>query len=713
MTYIAVVSAAASAMSRAALYTLLGLCLLAGLLSKAGAVSAPSTFTVTRTADDLNPGSLRSAIAQAAAVGGTINFQIPASDRGVSSGTATITLSLGPLVVPSSLSIVGPNMPQGAIIVSGAGGYSRVFSVTGGTVVFNNLTIQNGYASPGNANFPEPDGGGGILNTATLTLTNCVINGNASTEGTYSASGPMVFPSGGGINNSGSGASLTMTNCTISQNIGYFGGGGIKNSGTLTATGCLFSQNFVENYGNGGGLFNTGTATLNSCTFDTNRATGFGDGGGAYNTGTLTLIGCLLDNNRAESGGKGGGAVENDTGGTLVLSACTVSRSQANLSNGAGGINNFGTAQITNCLVLNNLGYYAGGAYSPGSLTLINSTFTGNIGSRYQPQATFANGLVSGPATLVNDIFYFDFDNYEAGYAYPNEIAAVAGTVGPTVTYSDVQQAIGVYPGMGNIDADPQFIRDAISSVNTAHDDPGDEHLQVTSPAIYIGTSGSGIPLTDIQGTPRPALPSMGAYEIPGADGFRAQGSFTDTGIQGQATGSQVVAKFFPAAMPASSFTATVDFSDGTGPMSGVISPDPTASGVLQVTASHTYPSSGTFPITVVINGPGGTPTATVTSTAVIQPILASLTFLSPVPGGTVVTATVTLTGVTSSDVVVGTGSSDPSIVRINRGIIIPAGSSSATFAINTFRSHGTQTVTITATSGQVAQSANLTITGR
>ena len=100
-------------------------------------------------------------------------------------------------------------------------------------------------------------------------------------------------------------------------------------------------------------------------------------------------------------------------------------------------------------------------------------------------------------------------------------------------------------------------------------------------------------------------------------------------------------------------------------------------------------------------------------SAANIQPFLASLTFPSPVPGGTVVTATVTLSGLALTDTVVGTGSSDPSIVRINRGIIIPAGSSSAAFAINTFRSHVTKTVTITATLGQVALTKNLTITGR
>lgn len=92
---------------------------------------------------------------------------------------------------------------------------------------------------------------------------------------------------------------------------------------------------------------------------------------------------------------------------------------------------------------------------------------------------------------------------------------------------------------------------------------------------------------------------------------------------------------------------------------------------------------------------------------------LDSLTFPSPVPGGTVLTATVTLNRITSSDVVVGLSSSDSAVVRVHRAVIIPAGSSSATFPINTFRSHVTKTVTITATLGTVVQTQNLTITGR
>ena len=97
----------------------------------------------------------------------------------------------------------------------------------------------------------------------------------------------------------------------------------------------------------------------------------------------------------------------------------------------------------------------------------------------------------------------------------------------------------------------------------------------------------------------------------------------------------------------------------------------------------------------------------------VSAPTLLSLTFPTPVAGGTVVTATVTLNTVAPTDTVVGLSSSDSSVVRVFRAVIVPAGATSATFAINTYRSHTTKTVTIQASLNQVIQAAALTITGR
>ena len=611
----------ASMMSQAALCALLGLCLLAGLTSRAGAAAA-SSYVVTRTADDTAPGSLRAAIAQVAGTGGTVTFAIPSTDPGVAYGIATITLSLGPLVIPSSLNIVGPvvtgqNMPPQAVNILGPSASNvnatRVFSITGGTVTLSNLLIGNGFASPQNVNFPETGGGSGILNTANLILTNCTLNHNQALGG-----GPDG--SGGGLANSGT---ASLSGCSLQGNIAGNaagnGGGGIFNSGTISLTGCAINSNITGGNGGspggaGGGLLNIGSAILTNCTLGGNFTEAVAPlvGGGAVsNSGTLTLNGCFLGSNTCLTEG---GGIDNVSSGTLTLNACTLSnnetQSPSNYPSG-GGINNLGAAQITNCLFAGNSGLYVGGLNNGGTLTLINSTFAGNVSGGtgvFQGSGPRAGGLLSGPATLINDIFYFDVFQ-----GSPSEIASLVGTAGPTVTYSDVQQPAGIYPGTGNINADPRFAR---SPGTNASYDLGDEHLLADSPAVYAGNNGPGVPPTDIVGNPRPARPSMGAYEIPP---FSAQGGFTVTGTQKQNTGAQVVAKFVGGITPGPSFTATVDFGDGTGPMAGTISTDPTVSSAFQVTASHTYATFGTFTITVVISGPGGNPTATVTDTANIQ----------------------------------------------------------------------------------------------
>ncbi len=609
-------------MGRAALCALLGLCLWAGLTSRARAATA-SSYVVTRTADDTAPGSLRAAIAQVAGTGGTVTFAIPNTDPGYSStaNTDTITLTAGELMVTGSLTIAGPAAPATTVVISGAppvsgqqsANASRVFSVTGGTVVFSNLTVTNGSPSPYSIPFPEPGGGGDILNTATLTLTGCTVTGGG---------GPFITGDGAGINN-GSGASLTMIGCTVSGNSGSSAsGGGIANSGTLTATGCLISGNNVGGNGSvsGGGLVNSGTATLNSCTLSGNGATSFfagtvfGDGGGASNTGSLTLNNSLVANNFSIYGG----GLSNNTGGTLTLSACTLSGNSsvnyrpfgrnANAGYG-GGVINSGTASITDCLVVGNGSDNGGGMDNGGTLTLINSTFTGNVGGTIfgGSPPPVSECLLSGPARLVNDIFYGD-----AGA----EISA-GGTAGPTVTYSDVQ---GGYTGAGNINMDPQFVRNPGTN---GSGDPGDEHLRLTSPAIHVGTNGPGVPLTDIEGTVRPVLParpSMGAYEIPGtAGGFNIQGQFLVAGTQNVSTGTQVVAKFLPGTTPAASFAASVSLGDGSVVV-GTIIPDPTTAGVFDVTVSHTYIAYGMFIVTTTVSGPNNTPAGTVTSTANILP---------------------------------------------------------------------------------------------
>ena len=127
--------------------------------------------------------------------------------------------------------------------------------------------------------------------------------------------------------------------------------------------------------------------------------------------------------------------------------------------------------------------------------------------------------------------------------------------------------------------------------------------------------------------------------------------------------------------------------------------------------AGYTGPDSFTFQ---AIYGRAHSGPATVALTVqATRPALSSLTFASPVPGGTVLSGTVALSGNPSSDVVVGLSSSDSATIRVHRSVIVPAGSTSATFEIDTYRSHTTKTVTLQAVLDQVTLIKDLTITGR
>ena len=93
-------------------------------------------------------------------------------------------------------------------------------------------------------------------------------------------------------------------------------------------------------------------------------------------------------------------------------------------------------------------------------ITLVNVTMTGNSGSN-QNTITLTNGSL----TVDNSIVYGNADT-----------AITPDSVTPSVNNSDIQ---GGYAGTGNVDVDPEFIRDA--GTNSASD-PGDEHLSFDSP---------------------------------------------------------------------------------------------------------------------------------------------------------------------------------------------------------------------------------------
>ena len=203
--------------------------------------SRAATNTVTTTADS-GPGSLRDAIA-AAAAGDTINFAV----------TGAITLTSGELLINKNLTVAGPGAGILTVERSTASGTPdfRVFHFMSGIVNASGLTVKNGRA----------DGGGGINNETTMTLSDCVVTGNAAT----------------------------------------FVGGGVCSVSTLTMSNCVIRGNFLNGPTNcdGGGVYNGGTLTALNCDVSSNQASsaGIAEGGGIASRGTLTITNSIISAN--------------------------------------------------------------------------------------------------------------------------------------------------------------------------------------------------------------------------------------------------------------------------------------------------------------------------------------------------------------------------------------------------------------------------------
>ncbi len=249
-------------------------------------------------------GSLRQAINDNLALGGgnTITF--------LNTVTGTITLN-SELLVSTNATIIGPGRD---VLALNPNRVSRVFTVSSGTVFISGLTIASGQS----------------------------------------------FTEGGGISNSGS---LYLSNCLFTLNFGSVGGG-IYNVGTAHLSDCLFSTN---NSGIGGGVYTTGTLHLSNCLFTANS--GY-DAGGVFSSGSLTAHGCAFIRN---SVGRNGGALLNTNGIANIINCTIVSNTASPLG---GGIYNEGILSLTACTIVTNDAPQAGGLYGPA--TVRNTIIAGN-----------------------------------------------------------------------------------------------------------------------------------------------------------------------------------------------------------------------------------------------------------------------------------------------------------------------------------------------
>jgi predicted outer membrane repeat protein len=200
----------------------------------------------------------------------------------------------------------------------------------------------------------------------------------------------------------GAGISLTLSNLTIEKGVGYAGGGGVDNSGTLTVNNSLFYLNTALS---GGAILNTGTANISKTSFSGNSPYFFGHSascGAIDNRSAMTITASTLDTNYAQNNFTSGGAICN--GGTLTINYSTLSNNSSGGNNaGYGGaiFNYAGTLTVTNSTFAGNSATTSGGAiYSQGGTVQIsNSTFGNN------PETIGGGGALSnaGSSVLIQD----------------------------------------------------------------------------------------------------------------------------------------------------------------------------------------------------------------------------------------------------------------------------------------------------------------------
>jgi hypothetical protein len=359
------------------------------LSSAAPAGATPAGITVNCPADNL-----QDAIYSAAA-GSTI----------LVNGTCT-----GNFYINKDLTLSGP------AILDGGGGpnqYGATLNVAAGTVVLNNLVVQDGvgidnigggiwnssqltlnHSAVTHNNAGEA---GGVFNQGQLTLNSSMVSNNTATGGTggiFNCGGNPGFESFGLCTGS---SRLTLNNSAVSNNVGGSDGdgGGIDNDlqGALTLNGSTVSGNSTD--GNGGGIENYGTATLNFSTVSGNTGS---SGGGIMNNGAATLNVSMVSNNFSTGGPEyfgGGGGLSN-------------------------GLSNTGPTTLNYSIVrANSAAYVGGGIFAGGGPMNINhSIVTGNSA------AATGGGMIvwDGPTTVAFSVFW---NNSDQGVPLPDTLPGV------------------------------------------------------------------------------------------------------------------------------------------------------------------------------------------------------------------------------------------------------------------------------------------------
>ena len=253
---------------------------------------------------------------------------------------------------------------------------SRIFKVTGGTLMLNNMTLKKGNAGT--------TGNGGAIyaeGSSTLKLTNVTIGGS-SADKNEAVKGGGIFLTGSGT------AGSTMTGGKVSYNLatdtsGAHGGGiYIEESASFTMQSGNINNNKVdtETVEDGGGVY----------------VCGQGVGSGTH--ASFTLNGGTIENNAA---GFGGGIMVT-AGGKFTMNNGTMSGNVAEYGGGVR-VGTYGDFTMKNGTITGNFAHYNGKAIS----VQTNSTFN------------WEGGSITGHTVGSGDVIHRDGGNVNNPHHYP------------------------------------------------------------------------------------------------------------------------------------------------------------------------------------------------------------------------------------------------------------------------------------------------------
>lgn len=269
-------------------------------------------------------GSLRAALAQAAAVSGPHRVRFDPALNGAS----IVIPNQYVINDPDGVTIDAGSLPDG-LLIRGSNRARHFRILAGASLTLVNLRLTNGRAND------SEDRGGSIRNEGTLVLRQCRLAGNLSN---------LIEAAGGAISNSGQ---MTLQECELTENLASYGGA-IYNEGTASLTDCtLYSNGGFLSTVSGGAIISSGPLSLTRCQLTGNTV--ITSGGALFVTGPTTLTACTLSGNRCNAGGRGG-AIMNTTG-LLQLVHCTVT---LNNVNGIQQDSASGSTHLRHCIVAGN-----------------------------------------------------------------------------------------------------------------------------------------------------------------------------------------------------------------------------------------------------------------------------------------------------------------------------------------------------------------------